>query len=57
MWIRVWVVLGLCWAWVVALPWLRARWAALLAGWPASFACASGDADGEGAVGDVLGRR
>ena len=34
--------------------WLGAQWVALLAGWPASPAGALGDADGEGAVGDIL---
>ena len=33
---------------------LGARWLALLAGWPASVAGALGDADGEGAVGNIL---
>ena len=34
--------------------WLAARWVALLASWPASPAGALGDADGEGAVADIL---
>ena len=34
--------------------WLGAQWVALLAGWPPSPARALGDADGEGAVGDIL---
>ena len=41
--------LGSCYSW------LGARWPALLAGLPASPAGAFDDADGEGAVGDVLG--
>ena len=47
-----WALLGVgcCYSW------LGARWVALLAGLPASPAGALGDADGEGAVGDVLCR-